>query len=162
MLKAAVRSLIRQPGFACAAIATLALGIAAATALFSTVNAALLAPLPYPRAQDIFTVRTYMIDGRFTVGLVATEEMSTLKRLAPAIQSALGVRRDATITTDGTPRQIVVYDGRRGSSTCSDCRWRSGAGSRRLTRRTAPRGLSCSPMDSGNAPTAADRTSSAP
>jgi putative ABC transport system permease protein len=85
------------------------LGIAAATALFSTVNAALLEPLPYPRAQDIYTVRTYMIDGRFTVGLLATEEMSELQRLAPSIRYALGVRRDGTITTDGTPRPVVVY-----------------------------------------------------
>ena len=110
MLKLAVRSLTRQPGFTCAAIATLALGIAAATALFSTVNAALLEPLPYPRAQDIYTVRTYMIDGRFTVGLLATEEMSELQRLAPPIRYALGVRRDGTITADGTPRQVIVYD----------------------------------------------------
>jgi putative ABC transport system permease protein len=110
MLKLAVRSLTRQPGFTCAAIATLALGIAAATALFSTVNAALLEPLPYPRAQDIYTVRTYMIDGRFTVGLLATEEMVELQRLAPSIRYALGVRRDGTIFADGTPRQVVVYD----------------------------------------------------
>jgi putative ABC transport system permease protein len=110
MLKPAVRSLIRQPGFTCAAVATLTLGIAAATALFSTVNAALIEPLPYPRAQDIYTVRTYMIDGRFTVGLVATEEMSTLQRLAPSIHVALGARRDGTITADGARRQVVVYD----------------------------------------------------
>ena len=110
MLKLAVRSLTRQPGFTCAAIATLALGIAAATALFSTVNAALLDPLPYPRAQDIYAVRTYMIDGRFTVGLLATDEMRELQRLAPSIRYALGVRRDGTITADGTPRQVVVYD----------------------------------------------------
>ena len=110
MLKLAVRSLTRQPGFTSAPIATLALGIAAATALFSTVNAALLEPLPYPRAQDIYTVRTYMIDGRFTVGLLATEEMTELQRRAPSIRYALGVRRDGTITADGTTRQVVVYD----------------------------------------------------
>ena len=78
--KVAVRRLIRQPSFAFAAIGTLALGIAAPTALFAVVNATLLRPLPYPRAQDIYTVRTTMTDGRFTIGLVASEELSTLRR----------------------------------------------------------------------------------
>lgn len=38
----AVRSLRRQPLFACTAILTIALGIGVSTALFSTVDAALL------------------------------------------------------------------------------------------------------------------------
>jgi len=70
---AAARSLLRQPSFALAAVGTLALGIAAPTALFSTVNAVLLNPLPYPRPQDIYTVRTFFPSGRFTIGLVASE-----------------------------------------------------------------------------------------
>ena len=63
-----------------AAILTLALGVAAPTALFALVDATLLRPLPYPRYQDIYTVRTTMTDGRFTIGLVASEEMSALRR----------------------------------------------------------------------------------
>ena len=78
--KVAFRRLRHQPSFAAAAIITLALGIAAPTALFAVVNATLLRPLPYPRYQDIYTVRTTMTDGRFTIGLVASEEMSALRR----------------------------------------------------------------------------------
>ncbi|HKG96141.1 MAG TPA: ABC transporter permease [Gemmatimonadaceae bacterium] len=46
-LKHAFRSLSRAPGFAAAAVVTLALGIGANTAIYSVVDAVLLKPLPY-------------------------------------------------------------------------------------------------------------------
>jgi predicted permease len=54
------RILRRAPGFASIAIVTLALGIGAATAVFSVVNGVLLAPLPYPDPDRI--VRVFQID----------------------------------------------------------------------------------------------------
>lgn len=54
----ALRQLRARPWFALAAIATLALGIGANTAVFSVVSALLFRPLPYPDSEQIVTVES--------------------------------------------------------------------------------------------------------
>ena len=56
--KYAVRTLIKTPGFSVIAIATIALGIAANTAIFSVVNAVLLRPLPFRDESRVVKVMT--------------------------------------------------------------------------------------------------------
>jgi len=108
--RVAFRRLSQQRWFASAAIGTLALGIAAPTALFAVVDATLLRPLPYPRYQDIFSLRTTMTDGRFTIGLVASEELSSLRRATDGVvAAALTQRLDGTILSDAPPRQVTSY-----------------------------------------------------
>jgi putative ABC transport system permease protein len=51
-----LRSMMKRPGVAAAAIVTLALAIGANTAIFSAVYATLLAPLPYPDSDRLATV----------------------------------------------------------------------------------------------------------
>jgi len=58
----AVRTLLRNPGFASVAILTLAVGIGGTTAVFSAVDAVLLQPLPYQQPGQL--VRVYYSEAR--------------------------------------------------------------------------------------------------
>lgn len=55
-VRQSVRRLQRSPSFAVTAIAILAIGIGANTAVFSVVNAVLLRPLPYPEPERLVAV----------------------------------------------------------------------------------------------------------
>jgi putative ABC transport system permease protein len=59
----ALRRLRRSPSFTITAVVTLALGIGAATAVFSAVSPILLEPLPFPHASRLVTVNDRTDDG---------------------------------------------------------------------------------------------------
>ena len=56
-LRFAVRMLVKNPGYAAAAVATLALGLGANSAIFSVVHSVVLAPLPFEEPEEL--VRLY-------------------------------------------------------------------------------------------------------
>ena len=105
-LRYAVRKLIGAPVFTLAAVATLAIGIGATTAIFSTVNATLLRPLPYPQPDRLIAIRTKYSDGRVTTGLVAPAEVARLSGAHGSIQRVVAASSapfDATLLRDGAP-----------------------------------------------------------
>src|SRR5687768_2415803 len=53
-----IRSLVREPTFTLTVVLTLALGIGAASAIFSVMHAVLLRPLPYNRFDQLVHVLT--------------------------------------------------------------------------------------------------------
>jgi predicted permease len=73
-LKYAVRMLLRSPGFSIVAIATIALGIGATTAIYSVIDATLLHPLPYPHPAELVRVEDDLLGvGAQNVGISVPE-----------------------------------------------------------------------------------------
>ena len=109
-LRFALRSFRRAPAFPLAAIATLALGIGATTAIFSTLNAVLLKPLPYPQAESLYNIRTTLTDGRITTGMLSNGELSRLGPVSSIARAAGMQQNDLTlIHADGTPQLVTIY-----------------------------------------------------
>ena len=110
-VRVALRAFRRSPGFPLTAIATLALGIGATTAIFTTLSAVLLKPLPYPNPQDLYSLRTALTDGRVTTGLLSGGEIYRLNDPKLSIERAAGLQSfDLTLlATDGTPSHVQVH-----------------------------------------------------
>src|SRR5690349_1825151 len=106
-----LRTLRRTPAFPIAAVATLAIGIGATTAIFSTVNAVLLKPLPYPRSEDLYALSTALTDGRVTTGNLSPVEILRLNHPTLSIVRAAGIRaQDLTLLrNDGLPLRTRAY-----------------------------------------------------
>jgi len=69
-IRHALRVLRHSPGFAATAIAVLALGIGASTAIFSVINAVLLEPLPFPEPDRIVVLMNSTPQGNFEASSV--------------------------------------------------------------------------------------------
>src|SRR5881398_3700920 len=107
-VRVTLRNFRRAPGFPLTAIATLALGIGATTAIFTALSAVLLKPLPYPHAEDLYSLRTALTDGRVTTGLLSGGELYRLNDPKLSIERAAGYTPgDLTLLApDGTPSRV--------------------------------------------------------
>ena len=111
-IRFALRSWRRAPGFSVAAIATLALGIGATTAIFSTVNAAILKPLPYPNPGELYAIRTTLTDGRVTTGLVSAVQIRKLNEANISIVKAAASTQlqELTLVREGAaPMKLNLF-----------------------------------------------------
>ena len=103
------RSLRRTPGFLAAVVLTFALGIGANTAIFSVVNAMLIAPLPYRDASRLVFVWTDNTSTGYPrvplsgVELVDLRTRTTLFNGFGAIWS-----NTTTLSGDGEPEQLRI------------------------------------------------------
>lgn len=102
----AFRGLRRAPTSTLVAACTLALGIGAATAIYSVAEPVLLEPSPYPDAQQIVTVWDRERDG--AESRVGYQTMMDVKRQSQTLAS-VGVASlwTTSVSGDGTPERLV-------------------------------------------------------
>ena len=108
-LSFAWRTLRRSPVFTIAAVATIALGVGASTAIFSVANAVLLRPLPYDRPERLVVM--YMdLRNRNNLGMpLSTENFFDIRDGSKGSfedMAAFRTVRQVLPGADGTPEQI--------------------------------------------------------
>jgi putative ABC transport system permease protein len=93
-LRYAARLLRRHPGFAFSAILIIAIGIGAATAIFSVVDAVLLRPLPYPQAERLVAVWETDRDSGTMREPASLPDLLDMRRQAHRVETFGGVIAD--------------------------------------------------------------------
>lgn len=107
-LRYSIRSLFARPGFVFAAVATLALGIGANTAIFSVVNGLLLKPLPYDDGERL--VQVYNVYPKMGLDYAGTSIPDYLdrKEQADALEDlALYTGQSYNLALEGRPERLV-------------------------------------------------------
>src|SRR5918997_1440736 len=98
-LKYALRMLVKTPAFTLVAIATLALGIGANSAIFTVINGVLLRPLPYPEPQQLVTLKSQQ----------SVPELTDLQTQSQSFESLGGISmQGADYAGGGEPVQLQV------------------------------------------------------
>src|SRR5262245_1219286 len=105
-LRYALRLLRRSPGFACVAVATLALGIGATAAIFTVVNAVLLRPLPFSDPERLVAILDRRAaDAGWQYGSLA--RFDEWVRRNPAFDQIAALHGAFyTMAEDGAPRRL--------------------------------------------------------
>jgi predicted permease len=104
-LRFAVRSLRRQPGFVAVALATLALGIGTATAMFTVVNGVLLKPLRFHDPAALTSIR--IVGGNGMMFPLPDTDFLALRASHPAFERvAVYSSTTFNLTGAGTPEVV--------------------------------------------------------
>lgn len=109
----ALRSLRRSPGFTLITILTLALGIGAATAVFSVVDAVLVKPLPYKEADRLVAVWGHSrTDPNLPKVFLNYADFDEFRRKATTLEevsaAAWGPLSSHILSGDGPARQLTL------------------------------------------------------
>ncbi len=109
-LRFSLRMIAKAPGFSAIVILTLALGIGANTAIFSVVNAVLLAPLPYSQPDKLVMVWSKNDAKGYKIAPVSGGEFAEWKSQSSAFE-AMAASSDSlvTLTGSGDPQVVIGY-----------------------------------------------------
>ena len=107
-IRYATRLLRRNSGFAVAALLTIALGVGAATAIFSVVDAVLLRPLPYPDAERLVAVWETDCNSGTVREPASLPDLLDLREQSQRIDGMGGViPTELNLTGTGEPRRLA-------------------------------------------------------
>jgi predicted permease len=107
-LKYALRTLRKSPGFAFVAIATMALGIGATTAIYSVIDATLLHPLPYPNPGELVRIEADLPGvGAHDVG-ISIPELRDLQNSGIFQNVSLSFFGSSNLTGSAQPARIAT------------------------------------------------------
>ena len=104
-----LRSIARQPGFTALAVVTLALGIGAATTIFSVIQNVLLDPFPYRDADRVIAIRIHDATNPQPFGrpVLRTPEFLDYVEQTRVIEDAIGgISSDTLMTLNGGTEQV--------------------------------------------------------
>ena len=106
----ALRQLRKSPGFAFAAVVTLALGIGANTAIFSVINTTLLPPLPYKDADALVKVWETNPKKGVDIDLLSPSDVQDIRNQSTSFVD-IGSSTDQVynLTNAGDPESIPGY-----------------------------------------------------
>jgi len=103
-LRYAVRTLRKSPGFASIAVATLAMGIGANTAIFSIVNAVLLQTFPYPDPNQLVLVFNIPLNQPDALSSISYRDFTQCREQNRVFSEMAGNSfHDLTLTGAGEP-----------------------------------------------------------
>ncbi len=106
-LRYGARMLLKSPGFTVVAIIALALGIGANTAIFSVINAVLLRPLAYPKADEIvYFTGVNTAKGISRSNISAPDYVDWTKQTKVFAQMAAFVTGGAILTGTNEPERV--------------------------------------------------------
>ena len=108
-IRYAIRAFRQQPIFTVVAVATLALGIGANTAIFSVVYQSLLRPLAFPHGDRLASIYNVYLKAGGEPSSVAIPDYLDRRAGVPAIEDAtLYTPRQIALTAGGPPEQITA------------------------------------------------------
>jgi len=109
-LRFGIRLFLRAPGFTLIAIAALAIGIGANTAIFSVVNALLLQPLPFRDASRVAIVWEHNLPRDRKTNVVAPANYMHWRDLNQTFEelAATTMSYNVTITGSGEPEEVLA------------------------------------------------------
>jgi putative ABC transport system permease protein len=102
-----LRSLVKHPGFTVIAVITLALGIGANSAMFSTVNAVLLRPLAYPEADRIVVLEGINPAAGVTQSNMSIPDFADWHNQSQAFEQLAGFVSGGSLLTSGDETERV-------------------------------------------------------